>query len=272
MERRSFVRTLLLSSGALILVRDGLALPPLLEKDVRISMVYNNIGSESAMKSQWGLSIWFEEKDGALLFDTGGSAGILMQNLELAGADLRKLKRIVISHNHWDHNNGLQEVLKHCSESPTIYVVEDDLPAYREKYPDALFSSVNDPVQISSTFWSTGQLKAGSSPEETAEQALILIRDQSLYLFTGCSHPGIVHMLEQVRKSHPDKTIELVAGGFHLLRKNEEEIEQISEKLTELGVKQLAASHCTGDKAITYFREHWSERFTDFNLGQEFSV
>ena len=48
-----------------------------------------------------------------------------------SGIKFDQLKRIAISHNHWDHKNGLKMVLEKSGNKPDVYVVEKE---HDEKY------------------------------------------------------------------------------------------------------------------------------------------
>ena len=48
------------------------------------------------------------------------------------------------------------------------------------------------------------------------EQSLVLNTSKGLIVMTGCSHPGIADMLENIKASF-GKDIYLVFGGFHLM-------------------------------------------------------
>ncbi len=272
MERRLFIQTLVLSSGYVLLSSKGLKGEPLDKDSVKISMIYNNTGESSTFKSAWGLSVWIEKHDTATLFDTGGDPSILWENISHTGIDLNKLSNIVISHNHWDHINGLKLILEKTANKPDVYVVENDFKEYTGKFPEAKLKSVSGVMQIDNDTWTTGPLQALLPGGELYEQSLVLTQKQSMVLLTGCSHSGIVDMVKTVKKNFPDKELKLVAGGFHLISKPDNEIPKISTELKDLNVAKIAPSHCTGDNAINFFKTDWGDKFIDFNIGNELTI
>jgi 7,8-dihydropterin-6-yl-methyl-4-(beta-D-ribofuranosyl)aminobenzene 5'-phosphate synthase len=104
------------------------------------------------------------------------------------------------------------------------------------------------------------------------EQSILIVRDNLVYVFTGCAHPGIVTIVRKAKTLYPEKSIALAAGGFHLINKSAEQIQEVSDKLNEMQVQKVAPSHCTGDKAIEFFRTEWKDRFIDFNIGDDYKI
>jgi len=74
---------------------------------VRVMMIYNNTGSQPGLKGAWGLSAWVATAEGNLLFDTGGDPDILRDNMRHLRLDPSSLISVILSHDHWDHRNGL---------------------------------------------------------------------------------------------------------------------------------------------------------------------
>ncbi|RLF37862.1 MAG: MBL fold hydrolase, partial [Thermoplasmata archaeon] len=84
---------------------------------MRLTIVYDNEVFEENpnLKSDWGFSCFIEGKE-KILFDTGTRGDILVSNMKALNVDPREINKIVISHEHFDHNGGLGEVLKHTKD------------------------------------------------------------------------------------------------------------------------------------------------------------
>jgi 7,8-dihydropterin-6-yl-methyl-4-(beta-D-ribofuranosyl)aminobenzene 5'-phosphate synthase len=272
MERKTFIQTFVLGSGFVMVNPVKLLSNEPDKNTIRISMIYNNMGKDPDLKSAWGLSVWVETGKSTLLFDTGGDPKILSKNLDNTHLDINRVSKIFISHRHWDHLNGLESVLEKHSGNPDVYVVEHALPMIRENYPNAKLIPISSAQAIETNVWSTGELPAEYRKNELWEHSMILVQDDSLVLLTGCSHPGIVEITKKTKQLFPEKTIELIAGGFHLGSKSKDEIKEISEALMKLDVQKIAPSHCTGDKAVNYFKNSWGERFLALNLGDAYKT
>lgn len=272
MERNKFIKTFIFGAGFLVFNPfESLAEIEKL-KGKKVRMIYNNTGSAEFLKKEWGLSVWIESENDALLFDTGGDASVLISNMSKLDIDLSKLKTIVISHNHWDHTNGLKAILEETNYTPLVYVPSLELQDFTTKLPKATCTGILDPLKITDGIWSTGQLSAVFSGLMINEQSLILMQGSEMVLLTGCSHPGIVEIATRAKEVHPDKKLILIAGGFHLNRHTEDQVKKISLKLKDLNVERIAPSHCTGELAIQVFRSEWDDRFVDFNLGDNLNV
>lgn len=234
-----------------------------------IKMIYNNSGKCSGLENAWGLSVWIEDESGVTLFDTGGDASTLKKNIEYLDLDYNKINRIVISHNHWDHKGGLKFVLSKVKENTDLYVAVQDKKEFQSEFPSANVICIDKSTKIHNNIWSTGSLCASQTENDIDEQSLIIIEGDAMIIMNGCSHPGIVKIVKQAKEDHPGKSIALVAGGFHLMRKSAKEVKKISAELKELGIEKIAPSHCTGDKAIDIFKEDWGDQFVNMNIGDE---
>jgi 7,8-dihydropterin-6-yl-methyl-4-(beta-D-ribofuranosyl)aminobenzene 5'-phosphate synthase len=275
MERRTFIKVLLLGSGGFILGPQNLISASVGPKTIKVLMIYNNIGRFNNFESAWGVSIWIENKDTAVLFDTGGNTSILWNNIKNSGIDIKKLSKIIISHKHWDHIDGLPIILEKTNYKPDVLVPIFDLELIRSKNPKTNLIGIKEPIHINDFLWSTGQMKGSTGSTffgDIHEQSLIVIQDDSIYLLTGCSHPGIVEIVEKAKKIHPNKILKLIIGGFHLLRKSSQQVKDISTKLKSLQVSKVAPSHCTGELAIDIFKNEWKENYIDFNIGNSMKI
>jgi len=83
-------------------------------------MVYDNYTTNEKIIHGWGFSCLL---DGHILFDAGEDGDKLLENLESLNIDLEDISRIVISHDHWDHQGGYGQYLQNDRESQFIPVL-----------------------------------------------------------------------------------------------------------------------------------------------------
>ncbi len=236
-----------------------------------LRIVYNNIPGDPDpdLKAEGGFGAWVEIDGKAILFDAGGDASILMDNLRAMSLDRGRLEAVVISHNHWDHVYGLPVALGVRRLRPEVHVPEPARALLQQQIPGANLVAGEKSHRILDGVWSVGPIQTIFRNAPLSEQALVVKRGEGIYVLTGCAHPGIVGIVEKSKELFPDAPILLVAGGFHLMDHTEGEIADISAAFRRLGVKRIAPSHCTGEAAIEHFRREWKEDFLRLYLGDE---
>ncbi|MBN1791182.1 MAG: MBL fold metallo-hydrolase [Bacteroidales bacterium] len=272
MKRRVFVRTFLLGTGGVMVRNYNVSAAGADHDPILVKMIYNNTGNHPDFKKEWGLAMWIEDNKHAILFDTGGNPETFRKNILVAGIDLSILSSVVISHNHWDHIRGIPVVLDGITQKTNIYVPASNAPEIKSSNPFVNVVPVTDARPIDGSVWSTGEMQGTIDAANIFEQSILIVRGNLVYVFTGCAHPGIVPIVDKAKTLFPDKAIALAAGGFHLINKSAEQIQEVSDKLNEMQVQKIAPSHCTGDKAIEFFRSEWKDRFIDFNIGDDYKI
>jgi 7,8-dihydropterin-6-yl-methyl-4-(beta-D-ribofuranosyl)aminobenzene 5'-phosphate synthase len=73
-------------------------------------------------------------------------------------------------------------------------------------------------------------------------------------MLVGCSHPGVVKLVETAQTQRKKDSVRLLLGGFHLLRKRPEQIKTTINRLQELKVATVMPAHCSGDPAKEMFQ------------------
>lgn len=235
-------------------------------------IVFNNIAGVSNLSASWGFGAWVADDSNIVLFDTGDNGKILLNNLDALGLAPEQVNAVVVSHIHWDHIGGLSDFLKVARKDVKVYVPESILEAMSGQFHGADFVAVDDAQEIFPGVWTTGQLMGDYRGSSIPEQALIINTNDGLVVVTGCSHPGVVNIVQRAHELFPDIPILLVTGGFHLGAHSKAQVEAIADSLKSLGVQQVAPSHCTGERAIEIFRKRWGDNFKELFLGAKFEV
>lgn len=239
----------------------------------RITVVYNHSRGDAASELQpgGGFSALVELDGRVILFDAGGQADTLLNNLHALDKDPSRIEAVVISHNHWDHVYGLPGIISLAGDRVKIYVPGSSQESIVQQNPRGSIIAVEDPVEIMPKVHVIGPIKLEYRGTMFEEQALVLEDEAGLIVLVGCSHPSIVEIVRRIKRLLEDKMILLVAGGFHLRSTPADEVSEIAAKLREAGVELIAPTHCTGERATATFREKWGENFVTFNLGDSFS-
>ena len=237
----------------------------------KLTIVVDNTVLKKNLEKDWGFSCLVEWQGERVLFDTGSRPEIFAHNAEALGIDAKTIHTVFLSHIHADHIGGLPGFLK-MNPRVTIWVPASFPENFdRQVTPlGAVVRRVSAAQEILPGFYSTGELGTA-----IREQSLIVNTPQGLVVVTGCSHPGIVHILKTA-KSQFHKNILFVVGGFHLNWTDEATVRQIVKQFLSLGVEKVAPAHCTGPQATEIFKKVYELDFIragaglhlEWNLGE----
>ncbi len=227
---------------------------------VTVTVVYDNYIHTPEMKPDWGYSIVIEGLEKTVLFDAGTKPDIFKSNFEKTGLNASSIDLLVFSHQHYDHVGGIEAFAKMKTGIPVI-IPHSFTHSFIKSMADDGFQPVlaRDATMICRNLYTSGEFDF-----QIPEQCLILDTKDGLVVMTGCSHPGIVRMLKEIRRIF-NKDIAAVFGGFHLMNKSKQEMEEIIREMKALGVVKCGATHCTGDQQIKMFSEAFGDNY--FRLG-----
>ncbi|HBT38493.1 MAG: Metallo-beta-lactamase superfamily protein [Thermotoga sp. 50_1627] len=215
----------------------------------------------------WGVSFLVGEN---VLFDTFSSARILLRNMKRLRVNPSKIEHVVLSHEHWDHTGGLEDLLK-TNPNIKVYICEGFSRRFesdlKDRFPVEIIR-IRDPLQVAPGIHSSGQIEGKYSGSTIFEQCLVVDHGEFVDVLVGCCHPGAVNMMRTVMERF-GKPIGLLAGGFHLLDKEASEISQIADEIEGLNVKRIMPCHCTGREAVEIFRKRFQDRFIPARVGIE---
>ena len=246
-----------------ILVLCAVILPAKGTKDITVTILYDNYIYTEGTKSDWGFACLVKGTEKTILFDTGTKPDILFFNMRKLNVNLKDVEMIVLSHIHGDHTGGLFSVLEKA-HTPKVYIPYS-FPSEFVKRVDRYNTKVipvNESIKICKNVYSTGEMG-----DRIKEQSLIIDTDKGLVLINGCSHPGLVKIVERA-KEILKKKVYFVFGGFHLMAKSVNELEDIITQFKNMGVKKVGATHCTGEKAIELFKKAYKKNFIEMGVGK----
>jgi len=236
---------------------------------MRIRILYDNQALNKNFKAGWGFSCLVDED---VLLDAGEKGKPLLENMKAFKINPLSVKKIVISHNHRDHTGGLRALLE-VNPGIEIYACEifSQKLSEGEKIPQKNIRPVKGYARISASVFSSGEIEGVYKNSPITEQGLVLSSKSGNYLITGCAHPGIEKMAEQVIEQSGNK-LKGVIGGFHLFKKSREESLKTAKKLKEMGIEKAGPSHCSGKEAQNIFREVFKKDFLEIKAGTEVSL
>ena len=238
-----------------------------IESPVTIRIIYDNTIKKDGLASDYGFSLIITGLKSGILFDTGAKPDIFESNFRKMNLDASRVDFLVLSHEHSDHTGGIPGFVKMKKNIPVV-IPESFSAGFKNELVGSEFEPVlvSNPALICKNLYSSGEF-AGPIPE----QALVLNTSKGLVVITGCSHPGIVEMLKEI-KSTFNKNIYMVFGGFHLLNKSDKEMENIIAEMKALGVVKCGATHCTGDKQIKMLKDSFGANFIELGVGNSIVI
>jgi len=237
---------------------------------MEIQIVFDNTSSSGEFTPGWGFSCLVDK---TILFDTGEKSEYIFTNMENLDIDVSKIEKVVISHDHWDHTGGLWGILER-TEGIDVY----GCPNFSEEFKKRVISLGGNLIltekltQIKKDIFATGEIEGNYKGSFIAEQALLIKREEGIIIITGCSHPGIVKIIQEIKNNFPGERIKLVFGGFHLMDKDDREVGLIVEKFKSLEVETVGPTHCTGYEAQAKFRDAYKDKFIGIAAGKTFEI
>ncbi len=266
-----------------------------------------NQGSLPLLKTEHGLSVYVQTPSQTYLLDTGAS-DVFVHNAEIIGIRLEKIDTVFLSHGHSDHTGGLPYFLNKGNEHADIFVssnlmqctyysskqglkeigrwnsttpltVKQRFYYLKEIYesPNGWFifpcrSAVHPRPKANARLYSDDGM--GLQPDSFSHELIFCLQAEKLFVYTGCSHHGLLNILDTVEHQLGRKP-DLVVGGFHFPDGNPEQLLESGEELTKLGKQLLTrypncrfvTGHCTGNKAYKRLKEVMGDRMESFHVG-----
>ena len=278
--------------------------------ETKITILCENLVGGLVGLGEHGFSVFMETDQGNYLFDTGGGRTILANALSL-GKNLRSIKKIFLSHGHYDHTGGLPEVLKlkekvdvhahpHVFLDRLAIAKEKDkeirrfvgMP-YKRKFLELLganFILNTDFTEVAEGIYLTGEVPRQTSFEKqdprlfseiegkivpdvfADDQSLILDTEKGLVIILGCAHSGMINILHHVINKIKKDNIFTIIGGTHLGFLTPEQLAESIESLKKMKVKLIGVSHCTGIRAVTKLIQEFGDRFFYGGVGTVIEV
>jgi 7,8-dihydropterin-6-yl-methyl-4-(beta-D-ribofuranosyl)aminobenzene 5'-phosphate synthase len=232
---------------------------------MNIKIIFDATAINDQFKTGWGFSCLINDN---ILFDTGDNGAAMVHNLNLMG--VTDIKKIILSHQHYDHVGGLWDVLAMSHDKISVYGCPNFHAKFKEKVVAhrANFIAVEAFQEIEPNIFTTGEMSGVYKEFIVLEQSLVLKTARGLVVVTGCAHAEITSIVRRVQTNFPQDHIYVVLGGFHLYEKSISEITNVFKSLQVLGVEKIAPIHCTGDQAKEIGKKYFGGNIIDIRAGE----
>jgi 7,8-dihydropterin-6-yl-methyl-4-(beta-D-ribofuranosyl)aminobenzene 5'-phosphate synthase len=257
-------------------------------------LVTNLAGDGHEGVGEWGYSALVEVDGHKIVYDTGASPNIALNNARLLKVNLADVDDVILSHNHWDHVGGLMSLrnelkvnnpkaLSHAHVGARIFEPRLDsagqdqngMRIIRAEYlaGGGEFITHEKPTEIYPGVWFTGPVPR-NNPEKNwspglslqsssgliednvpEDSALIFDTAEGIVILTGCAHAGILNITQYARALLGNKPIVAIMGGLHLFAASDQTVEWTASTLKNYDVANLLAGHCTGLEATYKLRQ-----------------
>jgi 7,8-dihydropterin-6-yl-methyl-4-(beta-D-ribofuranosyl)aminobenzene 5'-phosphate synthase len=207
---------------------------------IKIQIICDNTSINPDLKPDWGFAALIQAFGKNILFDTGASGEILLNNMHTLKIDPLIISDVFISNCHIDHIGGLSYFLNKNSDitlhAPTSF--------RGVRYArDVIY--YDKPQEIFKHFFTTGEL-------QNIEQSLAVDTGKGLFIIAGCSHANMHEILDVIRTFGD---IYGIIGGFH----------GFDHYHLFRDFQIICPTHCT--KHIAEIKENFPEKYISGGVG-----
>ena len=258
---------------------------------MRIVALMENTTCREDLSCEHGLSLYIETGNKRILFDAGQS-DTFAENAQKLGVDLTKVDIAVLSHGHYDHGGGFARFLELNQTAPVYLQREAFAPHYNavQKYIGldiglqqsgrlifadedvqlapgiVLYVSKSRAPQYPVESYGLSVLESGTLYPDVFnhEQYLLIEENGKRICISGCSHKGILNIMEWFR---PD----ILVGGFHFMKLNPDgdgaaALENAAQELLRYNATYYTG-HCTGEAQFVFLKERMGEHLHSLSTG-----
>lgn len=263
---------------------------------MKIIALMENTAARPELACEHGLSLYIEALGHRILFDAGQSEAFA-GNAARLGVDLTHVDLAILSHGHYDHSGGLMRFL----------TINDTAPLYMNKrafsdcwHGEDHYIGIDPALRNSGRIVLTGdeyricegltlltcndmerryplsgkgltirQADGTFSQDQFLHEHYLLIEeDGKRVLVSGCSHKGILNIMQWLK---PD----ILIGGFHFMKLDpildHERLQSSAEELKTYDTDYYTC-HCTGEAQFGALSQWMGFRLHYLRAGMEITL
>jgi len=250
---------------------------------MRLSILAENSTRSPFIRPEYGLSIHLATPTESILVDTAQGIG-LFDNARTIGVDLEKLDLLALSHGHFDHVNGVPQLL--TLRGPIPVWAHPSVGTSHSRFKNGKAHFIGFHVNLDSVDFRPATGHTEIAPKVWAVEVPAERRDPSLFknpahlvvagpdgvepdpfeddlsfvvegekglsIILGCAHAGVVNILEEVSRIFGTHSFACVVGGMHLADQDEVLVQRVVGALADrFKVDEWRPCHCTGFHAAS---------------------
>lgn len=248
------------------------------------TLIENSLGEHLSLHAEHGISFLIEHGAAKVLFDMG-QTGAFLENAAKLEIDPAEVDCVAISHGHYDHGGGFRSLVaagyrgtlvtgkgifnrKFATDGISMeylgldfdekFLKEAGIP---HRVAEGGIEEIADGIFVLSAF-------PRNHADEVLNRRFLVERDGSLciddfsdeiclavetargfILVVGCSHPGVMNILDAARAILP-RSLYAIIGGTHLVEASPERLDRAVKYITESEIEIIGVSHCTGARGV----------------------
>ncbi len=230
-------------------------------------------GKKRGFRKSYGFSLLIElkrpdQQEKVILFDCGTKPDDMYHNLQAYGRKAEDLDAIILSHNHYDHTDGIFPLIERNPNLPVFVHKDWNKPhSFKGKHiPESnlkIIKKGRNVSEVSKSLFLTNSFYS-SDYSGIYEHAIILLWDEKVILITGCCHPGLITFLNDfgnIGLKNKDSNPIQIMGGFHGFKFSTQEAKKIDARL-----EAIYPCHCTSH--YTRFKKQFRNKCSHLKIGQ----
>jgi 7,8-dihydropterin-6-yl-methyl-4-(beta-D-ribofuranosyl)aminobenzene 5'-phosphate synthase len=108
---------------------------------------------------------------------------------------------------------------------------------------------------------------------------MVITEGENVYCFTGCSHHGILNMVESAHHLTEGKKVNVI-GGFHMYNPLTKGLSEKKQDVIETGnllnsnpnINKIVTGHCTGRDAFKILKGTLGDKLYSLNTGSKITL
>lgn len=246
---------------------------------MELQVLIENVVFKKNFVAEHGLSLLVKKGDSEVLIDTGQSENFI-KNCNLMGINIKNIKKVVLTHGHYDHIGGLKSLIDnnnqvkiyahkeilnkkyalrstgnleeigfdsdiYKSHNENFVLIDKDLEIEPGIFIITGIDSKYDNEFTMKNFYVKNNNK--ESKDKFQDEIFIVVKEENeINIITGCSHSGILNIVYTAQQRFKNHKIKSLIGGFHLKGMEESNVLEIAKELEKYDIDKIYTGHCTG--------------------------